>query len=276
MAKLPVLGRQQDRCDVCGRNVHRKDLIRTQVRFLNAAGQNYFVTSTYDSTNWACNGTDKGNIAIGPNGDAETVSISIADGSAVTERNGEQTWSGSAKDFRSITAVDVSGATTFCVSAEIGPWFPASSGDSEFDGGHAAQTGEVTVAMGLCDADGNNKALQRTWTAQRSQARVWFQMNVADIASPLASSGIYVYFTITLSASGPYWYVTSMQLEKNVTSPGVFKPTTGAAVDITDTKTLTVRKVCPRCREPLLRESQQFGRPRTEVESPIPTFGQEV
>ena len=272
MSKVQAIARVKDSCDVCGRDVHRKDLVRTQVRFLNAHGSNYFLTSSYNSSYWNCNATDKGNLACGPT-DGGRVKVSFDN--TVTEALGAQTWSGTGKVMRSTSAVDASTWTTFVVSAEVGPWFTWSAGDSEFDGGHEAQTAELSITMGLCDSDGNNKTSERTWTGLRTQQRVWCSVTVADIASPLSSSAVYVYWTVTVTGSG-YWYIDSMQIEKNATSPGTFKPTAGAAVDITDTKSMAVRKVCPNCWEPLLKESEQYGKPRTEVEPSIPSEMQEV
>ena len=265
MSRPPAIARQLDRCDVCGTKIHKKDLVRTQIRFVKSEGTNYLLYSSYNSSFWSCDASDVDTIGIGPHADDSRVSIALDN--TVTQVYGSQTWSGTGT-FRSTTSVDLSSLTTFTFSCEVAPVCSYSS--------NVASLEALTVAMGICDGDGNNKDLQRTWSGLLSQTRCWFNMDVADIASPLSSSGVYFYITVTVDGTN-YWLVDDLTVEGGKSKPTTFLKAAGAAVsNSADTKSMTVVKACKNCREPLLRESEQFGRPRTEHEAPIPSDSQEV
>jgi hypothetical protein len=238
-----------------------------QKRYMRPAGTNYLLYSSYNSAFWACGSTDRSTIAYGPHCDVSRVQITD-DGTTINTAaviNGSQTWSGTGT-FRSTSATDASALTTFTVSAECGPVISYSS--------NVGSLTEMTVAMGLCDVNGANKAVQKTWSGLLGQRKCWFTMSVSSIASPLSSSGIYVYFDVTCTG---YWFIDDITLEGNKTSPDQFLAARGAAVsNSTDTKAMAVVKTCPRCKEKLLLESEQFGRPTVETEPNIPMYHQEV
>ena len=263
--RVEPLARQLDRCDVCGKKIHRHRLVRTNMRFLQPAGSNYFAYSSYSSSYHSCSASDVSTITIGPHADKSRTRVDTDN--TVSYVDGTQTWSGSGT-FRTTTSVDVSSLTNFTVSAAIGQQLSWSS--------NVASASDLTVAMGLCDGDGNNKALQRTFTGVNAMQRLWFTMAVADIESPLSSSGIYVYFTVTIDGTD-YWFIDDISLEGDKTSPDQFITTSGTAkTSQTATKKMTMVKVCSSCREPLLLESEQFGRPFEEEEPPIGVDFQEI
>jgi len=257
---MEVLGRQLAWCDVCGTVVHRKDLVRTQVRYVSFAGQNYFTYSTYNTNLWTVDtAVDAGAISVGSSNGLRCrfkvpyTESSPGTGMTLTEAYGSQTWTG-AGVFRSDTATDVSDATNITVSAQAGPY-------------QASTSPETVFAMGVCDSAGDNKSLQRTWTVKGTM-RVWFTMPVASITAPLSSSSAYFYIAVT-PGTGQRWWIEDLQLEKDVLKPGTFVPTSGTAVDTTESQKMTVRVVCPDCREPLQKIKTGIGRPRTEMEHPI-------
>ena len=265
MSRPPAIARQLDRCDVCGKKIHRKDLVRTQMRYVKFEGTNYLLYSSYNSSFWSCDASDVSTIGMGPHGDESRVQIALDN--TVSQISGSQSWSGTGT-FRSTTATDLSSLTTFTFSCELGPLYSYSS--------NVGSIAELTVAMGICDEDGNNKDLQRTWSGLRSQTKCWYNMDVADIASPLSSSTVYFYITVTVSGTN-YWFVDDLTVEGGKTAPTTFLKAAGAAIsNSADAKSMAVVKACKNCREPLLRESEQFGRPHEEYEAPISSDPQEV
>lgn len=261
--------RQDDRCDVCSTRVPRRELVRTNFRFLIPAGTNYFIHSSYHTDQWTVDtATDKDTIGYGPHGDRQR--MTIPDSNTLAYVDCAQTWLGTGT-YRSVTAApDVSGLTQFVVSADVTQVIRYAS--------NVGTASDLTVAMGLCDSAGANKALQRTFTGVNSLQRVWFQMDVADIASPLVSSGIYVYMTVTPDTVTEQWLIDDATLEGDVAVPTQFLTAAGAARSVSvDTKSMAMLKVCPNCRERLLLESEQYGRPREQrVEAPVTSAPQQV
>ncbi len=260
---LEVLGRQLDYCDVCGSVIHRKDLVRTQVRYASPDAQNYFTYSEYNTNLWTVDtASDAGAISVGSQNGLRCrfkvpyTESSPGTGMTLTEAYGSQTWTG-AGVFRSNTSVDMSGATNIVFSAHAGPYQANSDPSTVF-------------AMGSCDSDGSNKLLQRTWTIKGSQ-RIWFTMATADITD---SSAAYFYISVT-PATGKKWWIEDLQLEKDETTPQTFIKTTGSTYDEVESQKMTTRVVCPDCKEPLQNIKTGIGKPRTEVEHPIGTDMQE-
>jgi hypothetical protein len=210
---------------------------------------NLLTQSSYDGTVLVCDATSQGTISVGPN--AHDCRFKVNDDDTLTEVNGSQTWSGSG-DFRSTVAIDVSGYTSIVVSAECGPYQQDTAGLDTF-------------IMGLCDSAGANKSAQRTWSLVPGM-RIWFAMDVADVASPLSSSGIYVY--ITGGGNATKWYVDDLHVEGRTSAasgqkPGNFIRTTGSAViRSTPVAAETVAKVCPEHFEEIWRTSQERGIPK--------------
>lgn len=257
---LPAIARQLDRCGVCGKKTHKKDLVRTQVRYKRPEGENHFSYSYYDGSFWTTNATSSGNISSGPEGDKERASVSLDN--TVTSVFGSATFTGNNKLFRSTTGVDVSDWTSLIFSAEVGPHFDTQA--------------EMTIALGYCDTDGNNQTTLKTWTA-KSGRQVWATVNISSIAG-VSTSAVCFFINITgLDATDKY-YIDWLQLEKNRSTVGPYFRTSGTAYStrVYEAKLMTAPKVCQSCRETLLKESEQYGRPRTEVELPVPMDAQEV
>ena len=248
-------GRQLDFCDVCGDHTHKVDLVRTQMRYLRPAGQNRFPWDKYHATYWACDASDKSTISIGP----WVSRCRVNDDNTVTEIDGYQTWDGDGT-FRLIDSIDISGWTNLTMSASVGPY-------------HASEDPELTVVMGCCNSDASVKYSQRTWTIKNDQ-RCWFTATVADLVTDgVTSSAAYFYIDVT---NDEYWYVSNLQLEADVSSPGTFVPNeTGASSVVTEQTELSVVKTCKKHREKLVRDSKLIGTPRTDDEGPIRVVIQE-
>jgi hypothetical protein len=86
-----------------------------------------------------------------------------------------------------------------------------------------------------------------------------------------------VYFTVTITGTD-YWFIDDISIEGDVTKPTQFLTTSGTAITSQlATPTMAVRKVCKRCRERLLRTSEQYGRSEAPwIEPPINVDIQEV
>jgi hypothetical protein len=129
--------------------------------------------------------------------------------------------------------------------------------------------------VGLCDSDGSNKEEQATFTTSGS-VRAWFTIDIADLPAGKDSSTLYFYITATPSGSN-YWWADRLQVTKNATERETFAPTTGAAVDRTDTRMMTMRKVCENCREVLLSRSEQYGKTAEQrTDEPVEVYQQEI
>ena len=72
----------------------------------------------------------------------------------------------------------------------------------------AKQPGYLTLYMGVCDENGENKQFVRRWVNPSGQ--VFFSLDTADIASPLSSSSVYCYVDV---ATDGWWYLDDAQLE---------------------------------------------------------------
>jgi len=261
MARPPSIARQLDRCDVCGRKIHKKNLVSTNVAFLAAEASNYALYSSYNSSFWTVDtSSDSGVISIGPYADRSRVSVD--DSNTSTEILGSQTWEG-AGTLRSSTGIDASAWTSLVFAADIGPY--------------ERETIPKTVfALGLCDSDGSNKEAQASFSL-RGSIRAWFTINIADLPSGKDSSDLYFYINATPDTTGNQWWADRLQVEKDATKLGTFAPTSGTAVDRTDTASMTMRNVCANCREPLLSKSERYGRVAEQrTDEPITVDIQEI
>ena len=257
--KPPVLTRQIDRCDVCGNKHQKSNLVRTQVEYLDEAGENYFVYSSYDGTHWVCDASDAGSISAGVR--CDDVRYRVNDDNTRTLVNGVQTWEGNGTFRQTSDAIDGTGSYSL-VSAHVGP--------QEYN-----SSPSMTVKMGFCDSDGNNKNLVKTWTINTA-TRVWLNIDYATVAAYGAGEN-FVYFEVTNAGN---WWIDELQYEtvsSATQKPGNFRRTSGATnVLTTDTPSLATRKVCPSCFEVVLRKSEKYGRKSEKpVEDPITVVGQE-
>jgi len=259
MARPPSIARQLDRCDVCGKKTHKKNLVRTNMDFLAGEANNYLLYSSYNASGWtAVTASDQGTPSIGPYADVARVVVS--DDNTATESFGSQTWGGSGT-LRSTDAIDASTWTSLVFAVDLGPY-------------HRETSPETTFTLGLCDSDGSNKELQKTVVTSGS-LRAWFTINIADL--PVSKTSSALYFYVSATAVGKNWWVDRMQVEKNATRPGTFVPTSGTAVDRVDTPMMTVRKVCANCREPLFKKSERYGRVAEQrTDAPVSVDIQEV
>lgn len=258
MNKPPVIGRQLDRCDVCGKKTHKIDLVRTQVDCLAAAASNYLTYSSYNSSGWTADTMSaSSSTSIGCYADRSRVSVS--DGNVSTGILGPTTWDG-AGTLRSTSSIDASSWTRMVFAVDVGPY------ERETDP-------EMTFLLGLCDSDGSNKEQQASFTTKGS-VRAWFVLDVADIPSGKDSSALYFYVA---TASTNEWWADRMQVSKNLLRPGTFAPTSGSSVDRVDTRVMTMRKVCKKCYEPLLSRTDRYNRePEQRTDEPIYVDMQEI
>ena len=260
MAGPSAIARQLDRCDICGRKVHKKDLVRTNIDALAVGGSNYLIESSYGTSWTIATASDAGAISSGPY--ADVMRVSIDDSNNTTEVFGSQTWSGSGV-LRSNTAIDASTWTSLVFVADMGPY------DRE-------TSPEISFKIGLCDSDGSNKEQYGLWLVN-SSTRAWFTFNIAD--TPVSKSSNALHFYISATAVGKKWWVDRMQVIKDATHirDNAFIPTTGAAVDRVDTPIMLTRKVCDRHREELLSKSERYGRiAEQRSDEPIAVDIQEV
>lgn len=270
MRGIPVIHQTLDRCDVCGKKLHKKDLVRTQVRYNRPSGNNYFSYSHYDGTFWqiAANCTaHTEDMGLGP--DAEDCRAKIDESNTVTEIRGAKTFllspAGEAAIIYTGSSTDISSFTRFVFGVYVGQY-------------HAnADQAALTVAIGNCDAAASVLYELKSKTIRTGQ-HIWVAADIADLDSNVDTSATYWYVSFTASSDEDYYFwVDWMQLEKDATRPGAFISTAGAAVDHTsETKIMTSAKVCSRCREKLTLEGEKYGRHRREVEPPIEDDFQEA
>jgi hypothetical protein len=255
--KPPVRAGQLDRCEVCGNKHHRDKLVRTQVEWLYPAHQNAFTYSSYDGTFWVCDATDASTISWGNRGDRTRYVIN--DDNTTSILNGVQTWTGDGT-FYCTTAPTTGAATTDNVifSCQIGP-------------NDLNPTPEMTVVLGDCDTDGNNKTVKKTLTISGT-SKVWFSWTGAEAA---LGQGCY-YIQVT---NDDDWWVDELQLEVNskVDTPGTFVATSGTAVSATaEAGSISTRVVCQDCFESVFKRSEKYGRiNEPPTDGPVSDYTQE-
>jgi hypothetical protein len=268
---VEAIGRQLDRCDVCGKKTHKVDLVRTQVEFLAAAGSNYFTYSSYDTNGWTLvTGTSAGTISSGPY--ADRMRIVVSDGNTSTESFGTQTWTVGAGfsvysgnvQIKS-AAVDISSWTSFVVAYDFGFY------DRE------TNVANLTPACLIYNTDGATGGTSVNTRLRWSMGgRYWGTMSVSDVDSALDTSAAVFHLTVRTHTGGEKVWIDRMQLIKNATRPGTFVPTSGSTVDRTDTASVTMRKVCPSCRERVLSKTNRYGRGvENRTDDPIAVHNQE-
>jgi hypothetical protein len=277
-----AIARQLDRCDICGRKVHKKDLVRTNVDFLAPEATNYFNHSSYNATSWDTSVwagvTDSGNISTGPYADRSRVVIS--DDNTRTESFGTQTWTvgNPGGPYSGVLilrshVIDMSSWDSFVVSFDFG-----------FQDQDTSDKKIMVYTLIRDDQSytgGNASGIHRRFQGYYSSGRYWWYSKTADIngipSNVVDLSSAYFFIGIGTYTGGEKVWVDRMQLEKNASKMGAFAPTTGASVDRTDSRMMTVRKVCANCREPLLSRSEQHNRkPEKRTDDPISIDLQEV
>jgi hypothetical protein len=287
---VQAIHRQLDRCDLCGKKIHRKDLVYTNVRYNRPQGNNYFTYSRYNSSLWSIASlVATGNYdGFGPNDHGNRVKVGhgAAYGSyeTTTEHGGAPTFalsgitniSHSSRLYTS-SAIDCSTWDSLVFGLYVGPYHDNRSGSS-YDSD--VFTSDMAVAIGVGESSGSLTQTLRTVYDVRSGRHVWAKLDMEDLDSAITSSSVYFCVSVKMdpipTSTFKIWF-DWMQLEKDATVPGAYIETSGSALDYTtEKKLMTVIKVCPDHREQLLSEREQFGRPRQEVELPIDSDIQEV
>ena len=254
----------QDFCEICEKYVPRMELVRTNVRFLQPQGMNLFAYSSYNSSGWTADNDPVGQYSIGVNATRALARVNDDDDwpttqyNTVTEYGGSWTWEDSPVSIVS-SAVDVSSYSSITFRCSAGLY-------------HGNVTNALTLVMGYT-ADGQDKQQQGSWTIKSSE-EPWFTLNISELESPYSASALQLYITATCDGM---WWVDNFQLDSG-TSPGNFIRTSGAAKTYaTEGTLLTVRKVCPKCRERLLTTSRTYeGVGSEEMPQSIPSDMQEV
>ena len=238
---------QQEQCQVCWKKEDRAKLVRKLMPFSLPAGENYLLYTRYNSDFWIIDtSTEVGTVSMGLFADNYRPRVAdVQTGNSSTEARGSYTVTNTGT-LRSIVATDVSALTNLLFELHVGAY-------------HAQSVQALTVVLGLCDGDGANKTATRSWSFS-GQQKCWFTLPVADIASPLVSSGVYVYATVTISGENDWW-IDGMQLE-DATTPSTFLPITSgtAYVSTTNTSSWKIPILCPECaRERILKPSERYG-----------------
>jgi hypothetical protein len=263
----PAIAMQLDRCDVCGDKMHRSDLVRTQVEFLDKKAENYLGMSSYDGTYWVCDAVDEGSVSYGTR--ADNARLTLGDDNELGYINGVQTWSGTGTMRSASATVNLSANGSVTFSAHVGP--------------HEQNTSpSMTVELGITNSDGSSPQLIRTWTINGT-TRVWFtEVKQTLIDYGLGPGGAAWYFYVKVTNAGKWW-IDETQMESNTASgmPEVFVRSTGGAATYvsnqSDRSLLTQRKVCGSCSERILSKSERFGRTdESPIDEPVDTWAQEI
>ncbi len=219
---------------------------------MQAECSNLLLYSGYDSTYWTASISPASvSDSFGTRCDFTRVSVSLDNTTSVI--NGVTTWESTGR-FES-AAVDVSSLTDVCFSVVVGP--------------HQESTSpELIITAGYTDASSSDTTLVTRTT--KSSERVWWSRPIGDIVDNTSA----LQFWFNVASTGKYWW-DDAQVE-DAENPGEFIKTTSASVVYdTDTPLMTVRKVCPRCRERLLRTSAIYTNHTASVDAPVPMEHQE-
>jgi len=271
--KPAATGRQLDWCQMCGAMLHRHELVRTQVRWKRPAGQNYFPYSDPGAGGWTANNlVGMGYLAVGALG--QYARTKVSDTNVVSEVNGAYTAKldnvidGTAYLWTS-SALNISSWTSFTLSACCGPWGPYSSDAVP------SQELKVTLGVAIPTEIGAKQQFGHEWTVRESR-RVWATGKIADIT--IGDNTAAFFYLKVVGENGVYIWAENFMLEKNVTRPGdAIIVTRGTAIDnAADATKMSVIKVCPSCRESLVKTSELTGTPRREIEPPVAMDVQEA
>jgi hypothetical protein len=234
-----------EQCDVCNQWVEiAKLLVQVSHRPKNA-GSNDFAYWRYAAAGWSCTAVDEGAIAWAD----ESFWIQVNKDNT-TEQKGYQTWSGTGT-FSADAAVDVSSWTTAVFRFQFG-WH------------HTELNPGGTVAFGSKKGAGVN--LLRTVTT-KAGGRYGAQLTVSDIAAADQSAQTF-YITVTPTTATAKWFITNLELIKNVTLPldplraATLIKTTGSTVDRNYSTPLVGLKTCKDCRRPRPRVKRDVERVR--------------
>lgn len=268
MTYPPAIARQLDRCDRCGRKVHKKDLIRSQIEFSPPLGENLFSYSSYDGTYWyLVDGTYQNDISIGPYADKARSKISLSN--TLTEINGSATFyagTGTGQlNVMTSESLDVSSYDSIVFSVICGPYHANESRD------------EMTLYFGF--SDGSDSYVSEVYTVTEMR-KLWFYTTPQILDSKdVDSSAVYPYVLVNVVDYGNnQLFLEDFQLTSNVTVPGEFIRTSGSAITrTTPTRSMVIEKLCEECRKiKILRRSTQRGNIPEGTEVEPPTILQEI
>jgi len=260
---------QLDRCDVCGNEIHRRDLVRTQVEYGIPEAYNYLSYSSYNTSGWEVDtASDAGSISYGNRCDHARTQVPPDQPTAVGTMDmvsGVQTWEGDGVFRANTLSPAATGPTTVLTfSGVVGPHLEN-------------ETPTMTVKMGVTNSDGSVKQVVRTWTLC-GQKRVWCAETASTLEGYGLGSGTQQYYYIEITNDGKWW-IDELQLEEDTATgaPEVFAATSGAAYSQTaDSAGISSRKVCPSCFEYVFKKSQIYGRTdEPQMDYPVASHAQE-
>lgn len=283
--KPPANAVQLDRCDICGDKYPRRQLVRTQVEFLETLRENFFNYSSYDGTYWVVDdAVDADEISFGNR--ADHARTTLTDYTTVGYTNCVQTWTGDGVMRSTVANSGYSANAIITFSAQVGP-------------SERSEAPDMTVEVGITNSDGSSTQAIKTWTIN-TMTRVYFQAVSSDLtAYGLGDDDEAHYFYIGVT-NDDNWWIDEMQVEAGTntldggpasspspaewaatyaghTPPGPFLRTSGAEQAVSTARSLmTSRKVCPSCLEPILSKTEQYGRTdESPVDLPVETLNQE-
>jgi hypothetical protein len=228
---------------------------------VSLAGQNWIPYSSYNSTWWTASVADtQGTISMGTREEYRT---RVNDDNTVTELNGVQTWEGT--DLFVSGTFDMSTWTSFCFSVSFGAYQqcagPIKNVAVVKDGTTSWQIYSNTITVP------GSKRLVFAKTIQQLRDAALLVAGTLDLTTIVFH--MVTDYVGTTADSMFYWW-DDAQLEKDVTTPGVFLPTSGAAVSVaTDTAIKSVMKVCKSCRYKFFHTYR--GVIQREVQMPLDT-----
>lgn len=198
----------------------RRDMVLCKRRWTVPYRVNLFQNSSYDNNFWTVfyEMTDLGNITVGPYSDDNTVSHSMQpDGSDLSIQNGLPTWNGD-YPFILSSPMDISSYNTLVFSLEFCAY--QSRGPSAYE-----------IHIGTCDTTALEWSNSQHWAIWNliGNNRVWCKVPVSEVTADIHNTCFYM--TVFTTPNTGAWSFTNAQLEPNVSSPGIFIATSGAAIN---------------------------------------------
>jgi hypothetical protein len=252
-----------DVCQACGAEVNRND-IRLQLRDgTRPAATNYAEYSSYHADYWYIwNATSSSEESMG---DCSYYEEPSGTDNASVVYNGTQTWDSYGNAFLlpgGTDFYDYSSYDRITVSVDVGMWQRETDGPLYVCLMLLSPPNHYTYFYGLNNVStaypGNSSVFN-----VRGLNRVWGSMAMSDLNPSADVTQLAAAIRVRSPLGTAKWFFDRFQIEKDTTSYGNFVATTGAAVNnATAARSQVVCKVCPECRERLLRPSKMQGEPR--------------
>lgn len=223
-------------CDLCKRVVPRKSLIFRPVKYAMPLGmQNRLAYSFY------AEGATPGWTTVGGTVDSFDSFGAHADprwgifdeNNVYTMRMGCATFAGSMLVYQT-APIDVTGATSVCFRAMVGPW-------------EQSHHPNLAVEMGFWESGVRYNATAWPLTVNCIK-EVWFRVLVENITAPTKTM-LRPYIAVVPATAGSKWWFEDASLEFNVDRPGAFLATAGVGLDSFGGPITAMAAVCPRCIE---------------------------